>query len=205
MTTIRRSQEERSAATRERLLDATIETLVEKGYGRTTTTEIVRRAGLSRGAQVHHFPTKAELVNSAVAHLAFKREQEIRAEFARLDPKADRVSAAIDLLWSGYAGPLFTAALEIIVAARTDPELREAFATLNLNVTRGIEGFVGDTFGPQVLRKRSFRNVLELTVNLMHGLALSRMTEKREGNADRLVEVWKDVVRPIFEDMSKAS
>jgi AcrR family transcriptional regulator len=205
MTTIRRSQEERSAATRERLLDATIETLVEKGYVRATTTEIVRRAGLSRGAQVHHFPTKAELVRSAVAHLARRREQELREEFARIDGKADRLSSAIDLLWSGYAGPLFTAVLELIVAARTDPELAETISTLQLNVQRGIEGFIRETFGPQLLRRKAFRDGLELTVSLMTGLALQGLADGESSRERDLLEMWKRLVRPLFEQESKAS
>jgi AcrR family transcriptional regulator len=198
----RRTQEERSAATRERLLDATIETLVEKGYVRTTTTEIVRRAGLSRGAQVHHFPTKAELVRSAVAHLASRREQELREEFARIDGKADRLSSAIDLLWSGYAGPLFTAVLELIVAARTDPELAETISSLQLNVQRGIEGFIRETFGAQMLRRRALRDGLELTVRLMTGLALQGLADGESSRERDLLDAWKRLVRPLFEQAS---
>jgi AcrR family transcriptional regulator len=211
MTTspLRRTQEERSSATREKLLEATIECLIELGYNGTTTTEIVRRAGVSRGAQVHHFPTKAELVNGAVAHLAKKREHELRAEFGRIDPDGDRVSAAIDLLWAGYAGPLFVAVFELIAAARTDPELATVFGTLQLNVQSSIESFCRETFGSRALQRKTFRDALALTMNLMHGLALTRMAANRPGQrgratahneeTDRLVEAWKTLVRPLLE------
>ena len=63
---VRRTHAERSATTRTALLDATIECLAELGYSGTTTAEVVRRAGLSRGAQVHHFPTKALLIAAAL-------------------------------------------------------------------------------------------------------------------------------------------
>jgi AcrR family transcriptional regulator len=202
--TTRRTQEERSTATRERLLEATIGCLIELGYGRTTTGEIVRRAGVSRGAQVHHYPTKAELVKSAVAHLAKKREQELREEFARIDANGDRVSEAIDLLWSGYSGPLFVAVFELIAAARTDPELAEVFATLQLNVQEGIERFCRETFGPQALRRKTFRDALALTINLMHGLALTRMAGGEPAEQDRLVEAWKTLVRPLLIQAAKA-
>lgn len=198
--TTRRTQEERSTATRERLLDATIECLVELGYGGTTTSEIVRRAGVSRGAQVHHYPTKAELVQSAVDHLAKKREQELRIQFARLDPSGDLVSDAIDLLWSGYAGPLFAAVLDLIAASRTDPELATVFSMLQLNVQSSIESFCRETFGPEVVRRKSFRTGLALTINLMHGLALARTVAGDSGDEqDRLVRSWKSIVRPLFE------
>ena len=194
----RRTQEERSSATREKLLDATIECLIELGYNGTTTTEIVRRAGVSRGAQVHHYPTKAELVKNAVQHLARKREQEMRAEFAQLSAK-DGVSSAIDLLWSGYADPLFSAVLDLIVAARTDEELATVFGTLQLNVVSTIERFCREIFGAEVVRRKAFRDAIALTMNLMHGLALTRMAGGDPDELDRLVQAWKTVVRPLFE------
>jgi AcrR family transcriptional regulator len=199
MTTApRRTQEERSTATREKLLDATIECLIELGYNGTTTTEIVRRAGVSRGAQVHHYPTRAELVKSAVEHLAKKREQELRAEFTRLRA-TDGVSGAIDLLWAGYADPLFAAVLELIVAARTDEELATVFGTLQLDVQNTIERFCREVFGADVVRRKSFRDGLALTMNLMHGLALTRMAGGDSDELDRLVQAWKSLVRPLFE------
>src|SRR5262245_49359115 len=121
---VRRTQAERSASTRTRLLDATLECLCDLGYARTTTPEIARRAGLSRGAQLHHFPTKAELVTSAVEHLFTRRDAEFREAFARVPPGTDRYAAAIDILWTMVSGPTFHAWLELAVAARTDPELR---------------------------------------------------------------------------------
>src|SRR6185369_6387055 len=77
----RRTQAERSATTRARLLDATIACLHDLGYAGTSTPEIARRAGLSRGAQLHHFPTKAELVTSAVEHLFLRRRDEFLQAF----------------------------------------------------------------------------------------------------------------------------
>ena len=85
----RRTQEERSATTRAALLDATVDCLVEYGYANLTTTRVVERAGVSRGAQVHHFPTKAQLVTEAVRHLAVKRVQEFAQTIPEL-PKDDR-------------------------------------------------------------------------------------------------------------------
>ena len=113
--TPRRTQAERRAETRGRLLDATLECLAELGYTGTTTTEVVRRAGLSRGAQVHHFPTKAELVVAAVEHLFHRRHEEFRQAFAERERTLD---AALDLLWEMFQGPTFDAWLELVVAGR---------------------------------------------------------------------------------------
>jgi AcrR family transcriptional regulator len=115
--------QERSVATRAALLDAAIGCLVDLGYAATTTTEIARRAGVSRGAQLHHFPTKAELLATAVDHLVERRRVEFLEAFDAIDPAADRLDTALDLLWSLFQGPAFVAWTELWVAARTDPGL----------------------------------------------------------------------------------
>src|SRR3954470_6782757 len=119
-----RTNAERTATTRQLLLDAAIESLVGVGYGPPTTTDIARRAGVARGAQLHHFPTKAELLTAAVGHLVDRRNAEFRKAFADAPAGADAVSAAIDVLWTMFQGPTFVAWVELWVAARTDPGLR---------------------------------------------------------------------------------
>ena len=103
----RRTQEERSSATREALLDATIDCLVEYGYAGTTTGRIAERAGLSRGAPMHHYQRKAPLVAAALLHLAAKRRRELidRAR-EELPAKGAAVETAVDILWASFSGPL---------------------------------------------------------------------------------------------------
>jgi AcrR family transcriptional regulator len=112
---------------KERLLEATVECLAELGYTGTTTTEVVRRAGVSRGAQVHHFPTKNDLVVGALDHILARRQEEFRVAFGALDPGERTLATALDLLWSMYRGETFAAWLELAVAFRTEPELRARF------------------------------------------------------------------------------
>lgn len=124
----RRTQDERSAAMRVRLLEATVDCLVEYGYAGTTVTRIAERAGVTRGAQVHHYRTKADLVIAAVSYLA-GRSAELGASLIEQAMQADdAVGALLDLLWAMHQGPTFTAAVELWVAARTDPELHEHVA-----------------------------------------------------------------------------
>ena len=189
----RRTQEERSTATRERLLDATIECLIELGYAKTTTSEIVRRAGVSRGAQVHHFPTKAELVQSAIVHLAHRQFGELKSGLEQLNSRGDQFSGAIDLIWESYSGPLFTAALELIVAARTDESLRPAVKGLEADIARAMRELAGrssDRSGPE-------KDVFDLTVCLMQGLAFGRLIDRKPSREKRLLETWKRTVRPL--------
>ena len=77
-----RSQAERTATTRARLLDGTIDALAAQGYARTTTPEVCRRAGVSQGALFKHFATKADLVSAAAERLFAQLLADYRAAFA---------------------------------------------------------------------------------------------------------------------------
>lgn len=120
----RRTQDERSTVMRERLLDATIACLVDYGYAGTTVTRIAERAGVTRGAQVHHYRTKDDLVTAAVTHLAGKSAEFGWSQIARVADAVDPVGELLDVLWEMHKGPTFTATVELWVAARTDEDLR---------------------------------------------------------------------------------
>lgn len=78
-------RQQRSRATRARPREETIERLIEHGWPGTTTTVVASRAGVSRGAQLHHYPTRAALVTAAMAHLAERRAAALPAGTQRLD------------------------------------------------------------------------------------------------------------------------
>lgn len=198
----RRTQEERSAATRARLLDATIDCLVERGYAGTTTTEIVKRAGVSRGAQVHHFPTKAGLVEQAIVHLSRKRREELRRELETSHPNGDRVSLAVDLLAKSFSGPLFAAAMELVVAARTDEALRPSVRAVEKDAEDGIRELCLELFGADAIRRRSFRDALEMTIRMAAGISMAHMM-RGENNDTELLTAWKRLARPLIEEGAK--
>src|SRR5437763_10819626 len=191
--THRRTQAERRAETRGRLLDATLECLAELGYAGTTTTEVVRRAGLSRGAQVHHFPTKAELVVAAVEHLFQRRHEEFREAFADRERSLD---AAIDLLWEMFQGPTFDAWLELVVAGRTDAELRAEVVRVTNRFDEGTSQIFADLF-PDIVPDELKPVVLGFAIHLMNGSALSRMSGI-EDTADASIEILKTLARMPF-------
>ena len=120
----RRTQRERSEATRAQLLDAALECLVDYGYGGLTTTLVCERAQVSRGAYLHHFGSRAALVAAALAELAERRERQFETDVEELTDGARRAIAGLDLLWSWFTGPLFYASVDLGVAARTDADLR---------------------------------------------------------------------------------
>jgi AcrR family transcriptional regulator len=190
----RRTQEERSATTRAALLDATIECLAEYGYANLTTTRVVERAGVSRGAQVHHFPTKAELVAEAVRHLARRRTQEFLATMPSLPRSQERrASWILDRLWEVHTSPLFEAALELWVAARTDGELRESLAAVESDVAEAVAS-VGPTLFPERSQRPEFMAEVEATMSAIRGLALLRFVDDPEDIERR----WRRVKRRML-------
>jgi AcrR family transcriptional regulator len=191
---VRRTQEERSATTRERLLDATIASLVEVGYAGTSTTAVCARAGLSRGAQLHHFPTKAELVIGAVAHLAKRRASELSRELPHAGGPEERLDRALDAIWASFSGPLFAAALELWVAARSDAELRAHLVRFERQVGRAMGALFGEAAGAEPERARDFAAALELTFHVMRGMALQRILRDDDTERRRLFELWKRLV-----------
>ncbi|GAA2983839.1 TetR/AcrR family transcriptional regulator [Actinokineospora diospyrosa] len=185
-----RTQQERSEQTREALLDATIGCLVELGYARTTVQEICLRAGVSRGAQQHHFTTKAELMTAALEHLFARLTRQLREAAVDLPPGPARVTQGIDLLWEAYSGTLSTAAVELWVAARTDPELRETLRPVDRALGHATLELYREAAGVE-LPEAELETLLLLSVNLVRGLALDAMIGGDAGRRGRLLEEWK--------------
>ncbi len=187
----RRTQAERSASTRGRLLDATITCIHELGYARTTTTEIAARASVSRGAQLHHFPTKSELVIAAVEHLFQRRNDEFVRAIGRLPAGIERAAAAIDLLWSMVSGPLFDAWLELTIAARTDPDLRARVATLNERFTDAVRRTFLELFPAPPAPNPLHEIAPTFVFALLDGLALHNTIADDRAEATRVLAALK--------------
>jgi AcrR family transcriptional regulator len=188
--TVRAPQQERSRVTQSRLLEATVECLVERGWSGTSTTVVAQRAGVSRGAQLHHYPTKASLVMAAVEHLAERRGAEIRAEAANLPPGPRRLDRVLDMLAAAFTGPLFAAALEVWVAARTDPELRDALVPVEARVGRELHRLTVDLLGADE-HQPGVRETVQATLDLMRGLGVANLLSDDSARRATLLRQWK--------------
>jgi len=182
-----RTQQERSSAMRTRLLDATIDCLVRYGYAGTTTTKVTEIAGVTRGAQVHHFPTRADLVAAAVRHLAEKRTELAFEKIDTVRQAADPVDAALELMWESHQGPVLYASIEMWVAARTDPELRAQLAEVEPAARASLLRFVEAAFGDNATDPR-FRQLVYTAMDTVRGILLLGLSNTdSEGLAIR----WK--------------
>jgi AcrR family transcriptional regulator len=176
-------QDEKSAETRRRLLDAAIECLVERGYANITSSEIAERAGLSRGAQLYHFPTKEELLTRAVEHLFDLMFADLREKVATVRDVEDRRDAAIDLLWKMAKGPLYRAWVELVLASRTDVYLLGAVRAVHSRFADYIEKTFQEIFGVGAerdeLRLTPFVVIYALEGMALEGDALEQATAER--------------------------
>ena len=183
-TARRRTQSERSAATKSQLLEAAIDCLVAHGYAGTTTTRVAQRAGVSRGAQLHHYPTRAELVAAAVEHLFASLTAEYQRAFERVDTQAS-LGSAIELLWSMFDRPSFYAVIELHTAARTDAELRDCLEPISSRHTENVVRLAKHYFPALATEAARFETMLTLVTNAMHGMIVERLVHGVDHDAER--------------------
>jgi AcrR family transcriptional regulator len=170
----RRSQSERSAETRGRLLDATIECLITEGYAGTTIRRVTELAGVSQGAQSHHFPHRVDLVVSAFERLAEGRIERYRERAAELpaDP-ATRMRALLDLLWDDFSSPVFIVAVRLWIAAAEDTELRDRLVPVERAIYANVKRLAAEVAG-ELGQGPDFDRRLAVAMNTVAGLALTR-------------------------------
>lgn len=168
----RKSQAVRRQETQSALLDATIECLVELGYSGTTTRIVASRAEVSRGAQTHYYATKSDLVVAAVERLFGQLATQFRETFEAVDPDSRTFDRAIEELWSLVSGPKYAAVLEVIVASRTDAELRVVVHGVAARLEQTVIDIVG-LFFPDVAEPDTARILINLAFTVVQGAAVS--------------------------------
>jgi AcrR family transcriptional regulator len=172
----RLTQDEKTAETRRRLLDSAILCLIDRGYSNTTTSEVAERAGLSRGAQLYHFPRKEELLTSAVEHLFQLMFTEMKEKVGRLGNANDRRATAIDLLWEIASGPLATAWIELMVASRTDSYLRDTVTAVNDRMAEFIDQSFKELFPRPPGAGPEFELIPQMVILILEAMALEGKT-----------------------------
>lgn len=188
-TAVRVPQEERTRVMRARLLEATVECLVERGFAGTTTTLVAERAGVSRGAMLHHFPAKNDLVVAAVRHLTELRGAELRDAVRRVPSGPRRTRAVLRVLADHFTSPVFTAALELWVAARTDAALLAAVAPLEQEVGRETHRLTVEALDADESRPGT-RELVQGTLDLVRGLGLAATISDDARRRARILDQW---------------
>lgn len=182
-------KQDRSRATRRLLLDAAVGELLDRGYAGLTTLAVARRAGVSRGAQQNHFPNKSTLVAEALGHLADQELARLHDAVAHApDGARQRVGIALDMLFREYSGPLFAAVVELSLAARDAPELRDVVAEQEQAMAGQIDAVARAIFGPDLVRRKGFAARWGLALAAIRGEAMLKMLGHPEETVERR---WK--------------
>jgi AcrR family transcriptional regulator len=198
-----RTQQQRRDETRRALLDAAVESLIQVGFARTTTLEVQRRADVSRGALLHHFPSKAELLVAAVDHLAEMRARELRLLSNQLPSGRTRTDAVLELIWQCFSGPFYQVSMELRAAARTDAELRPVLIAAERSLRDRIFAQARTLFGADVAEHPALERALDLTLQLMIGSANSAVLHK-DGAVRDLIDDWKALFPTLLATLGPA-
>lgn len=180
-------KQDRSRATRQRLLEAAVSCLAEHGWAGSTVSVVAERAGVSRGAAQHHFPTREDLFTAAVEYVAEERSTALRALFPE-GAAGDRhavVAALVDL----YTGPLFRAALHLWVAASNEDQLRARVTELESRVGRETHRIAVDLLSADE-SVPGVRETVQGLLDMARGLGLANLLTDDAARRDRVVEQW---------------
>lgn len=181
----RRSQQERSATTRARVVDATVTSLIELGYAATTISRVQERAGVARGTLLHHFPHRAELLVAVVEDVADRRLHVLADA-----PGSGGWDVAVDLVWRDLQSPAFLAVLELWVAARTDPDLHAALVPVERTVFEAVHRAVATVVADDDPRVPT---LVQFTIDLLTGSAMTTILGDG-GTQQVLLDRWRRAI-----------
>ncbi|MDJ0978564.1 MAG: TetR/AcrR family transcriptional regulator [Erythrobacter sp.] len=191
----RRTQQQRSESTKALLLEATLDLIAAMGWANASTAAICERAGVSRGAQTHHFPAKTDLLIAAIKRNTSRFDEEFEQRTGLDGSPRLPLDEYLDLLWQGSQQPGFLECwIEALVAARTDPDLRERVADIDARAIGAMKEQSART-DAAVTPDSDLYDLIELTIYLLRGMALQRGVHASEANQKRLFELWSALVR----------
>ena len=195
-------QQTKSRQTREAILQSAVDCFYEFGYANTSTENIAQRAKLSRGAMLHHFPTRFDLIKAAVRYLNNQR----LATYAKVEEVAQagaeytRIEEGIDAYWEQLNSPSFIVFHELQVASRTDPELATVLKPALAEYTAAVREQSAAIF-PDLALSEAFERANLLARYLMEGMAIDNSTRDDANDHETLLPWLKRELRRSFQDV----
>ena len=196
-------QAQKSAMTRDKILDAAIDCFINLGYTKVTTAKVSDSAGVSRGAMLHHFPSKIELIRSAIEYLHDKLLEDYTLKVSRIPSSLsgkDRRRAGLDAYWEHLNSDLFAAYHELCIAGRTDPELEEILEQSVALFEHHVRETNEELFKEWNDRGDIYLLAMDLTKFMMEGMAFGQIGKNREQRIQRLLDYLSDRLEEIFQE-----
>ena len=189
----REPRQDRRRATRQRLLEAAVDCLAELGWARATVAVVAERAGVSRGAAQHHFPTREALFTAALEYMAAERIAEVRRCGAALPAGARHTEAVVEMLVGVYVGPLFRAAAQVWVQAAADEALRTLVVPLEARMARETHTIAVHLLGVDEGRP-GVRETVQGLLDMARGMGLADLLTDDSRRRDRIVRRWAAIL-----------
>jgi AcrR family transcriptional regulator len=195
-------QQTKSEMTRTSILDAAVSCFYKLGYSNTTTDNIASKAGVSRGAMLHHFPTRFELIKAAVGHLSSQRLALFESKELEIQRSGEHthVGEGIDVYWKLLNTPAFVVMHELKVAARTDKKLKKILIPALEEFSNAFLGSVQRIF-PDLAQSEAFERNNFLTVLLLEGMAVARLIDGSPVPEEMLISWLKQELLRSYADV----
>lgn len=192
-------QSQRSLDTRNALMRSAIETIREMGYANPSSSEIARRANVTRGAQVHRYTNKQQLVLAIVDYHFEHVESQFEKIATRLSEPDYQLEDFIQDLWHELFSPEFhDIALEFITAARTDQKLHDKLEQKWTHMLRAYEKSWYKILKRQGLFTVQMEMALDMTLFILRGMAFERILRGGgKGEYSALLEKWSAIVTTL--------
>ncbi len=191
-------QTERTALMKARLAQAAFDLIGEQGYVNFRTAAVARRAGVSQGAQLHHFPTKNSLALAAIEHAYDRSTEATMLRIAKLPPDVDPVDALLDDALAFFLSPNFRVALDILMAGGADATLKQELTALTLRQRGRVERLWLERLVDAGWALSAAEEVLTMTLCLVRGLAIRALVEPIGEAVEPLFERWRGMVAAQF-------
>ncbi|WP_181783102.1 TetR/AcrR family transcriptional regulator [Pseudonocardia pini] len=191
----------KAVVSRRRILDAAVDCLVEVGYAEASTLMVQRRAGVSRGGLLHHFPSKEALFVAAATLLSRRRVADTAArtaEFGCPDGSVERIDEAIAAMWERHGEAFFRASIELWLAAQHHPALRGVVYEAERGLNESIHAIVAGMFGPAWAAHPEFPALRETLLTSMRGTALVATFGDAGPRHERMLEHWRRLARGLL-------
>jgi AcrR family transcriptional regulator len=201
----RRTQAERSQETRTRILKAAANLIRKRGYARFRTAEVAEEAGLSRGAQLHHFPTKDSLVVATLEYVFEQAQVLSRRRASAVNRPRDLIEAVIEDAREFFFSEHFMVAIDIVLSTSTDQSVRKQILDISRKARRPVETAWTGALAASGVPGQLASDIVALTLSLVRGMALRTLWDNDPKWFDELFSLWRQMIKVFLSDRKPRS
>ena len=204
-TARRRTQAERTEETRTRILKAASELIRRRGYARFRTADVAAEAGLSRGAQLHHFPTKDSLVVATLEYVFEQARVLSRRRATAVNRPRDMIEAVIEDAREFFFSEHFMVAIDIVLSTSTNQSVRKQILDISRKARRPVEAAWSEALAENGVPAQLASDIVALTLSLVRGMALRTLWDNDPKWFDELFSLWRQMIKVFLRDRQPRS